>query len=629
MSRSQWGADETLRYSDTSEWLKILKANARYKPTAAQKKAAQKRQRIYDWLRTDYPQEFVGSVRHTDEDGHKLIWPVENSMVMDKIVVHHTGEWSDTSDKVQARDEAAIVRGIYAYHARTRQWGDIGYNYVVGKSGTVYEGRAGGPYAVAAHAVWNNQNSIGISLMGDYDTQTPPQAQIEGLVRLLAVLSRQYGIDFSAVRQAHRECTGHNCQRDGETIEVLGLSGHRDAGHTNCPGARLYPLLEKIRRLETFSRGREPIPRVAAGTIAAQAPEPSEERTPDEDGAPVSGEAAVTAAPTMDADAVRRAALATFGGTGSADAPRTQVTDKPVAADPAAQGVDAKTIRIKLSVPESSRLDIGPADGGTMALASGKKTGTAKGKLTLEKSGKDAITLRLAGKSLTFTDPVRFSGGVLEIANWKRTPAWDKTGTVNDDAFRGTLEVRNRGGKWLVVNELPVGEYVRGLGEVSEGDPEHKAKAIITAARTYAAYYLGTDRKFPGQPYDGSDDPAVFQRYLGYGLEKRSPSLARYAAETRDVVITYSGALIKPWYFNASTGKTRSAKQYCEANGGKNCKDIPFLQSVEDPGTHAAKYLGHGVGVSGNGATALALRGWTYDAILKYFLKGVDVRKPY
>jgi peptidoglycan hydrolase-like amidase len=232
----------------------------------------------------------------------------------------------------------------------------------------------------------------------------------------------------------------------------------------------------------------------------------------------------------------------------------------------------------------------------------------------------------MADKSVTFTEPVRLSGNVLEISNWSRKPGWDKSGTLNDNSFRGTLEIRNRGGKWLVVNELPVGQYVKGLGEVSEGDPEAKAKTIIVAARTYAAFYLqAANRKFPGEPYDGSDDPAVFQRYLGYGLEKRSPSLSKYADETRDVVITYQGKLIKPWYFNASTGKTRSAKQYCESRGGKKCEDIPFLQSVEDPGTPLKAYNGHGVGISGNGATALANRGWTFEDIIRYFLTGVEV----
>jgi SpoIID/LytB domain protein len=100
---------------------------------------------------------------------------------------------------------------------------------------------------------------------------------------------------------------------------------------------------------------------------------------------------------------------------------------------------------------------------------------------------------------------------------------------------------------------------------VSNGELPAKTKTIIVAARSYALYYTDPkNRKFPGKPYDGSDDPDVFQKYLGYGYEKRSPSTVRAILETNGEVITYKGTLIKPWYFNQSDGKTLSAKEYCE-----------------------------------------------------------------
>jgi peptidoglycan hydrolase-like amidase len=72
-----------------------------------------------------------------------------------------------------------------------------------------------------------------------------------------------------------------------------------------------------------------------------------------------------------------------------------------------------------------------------------------------------------------------------------------------------------------LVNELPVEDYLRGMGEVSESDAKlypEKVKALIVSARSYVLYYANPklpskDRKFPGKPYDISDNPDESQQY--------------------------------------------------------------------------------------------------------------------
>ncbi len=93
------------------------------------------------------------------------------------------------------------------------------------------------------------------------------------------------------------------------------------------------------------------------------------------------------------------------------------------------------------------------------------------------------------------------------------------------------------------------------------------------------------NRKFSTNLYDGSDNPDEFQKYLGYGYERRSPNVTKLVDATRSQVITYSGTLIKPWYHSSSDGKTRSALEYCKNKGAENCIDVPYLQSVSDPGS--------------------------------------------
>lgn len=257
--------------------------------------------------------------------------------------------------------------------------------------------------------------------------------------------------------------------------------------------------------------------------------------------------------------------------------------------------------------------------------------------LSFEASGTDKVALVLGNKRYPFID-VSYSGSLIQITNWNRKPAWDTSGTYNDNIFRGKISVANDNGKLVVINELPLEDYLHGIAEVSNGDNTEKMKTILVAARSYAYFYTNpNNRKFPGKNYDGSDNPDEFQKYLGYGYEKRSPNTAALVDATNGQLITYNGTPIKPWYFNESDGRTRSAKEYCEnrvktGSLPKNsvCEDIPYLQSVSDPGGVGHTQKGHGVGISGIGATYLATNmNFNYEQIIEYYLEGVKVEKKY
>jgi peptidoglycan hydrolase-like amidase len=102
--------------------------------------------------------------------------------------------------------------------------------------------------------------------------------------------------------------------------------------------------------------------------------------------------------------------------------------------------------------------------------------------------------------------------------------------------------------------------------------------------------------------------------------------VTKYVKLTKWKVISYEWKLIKAWYFSSSDGTTRSYKEYCESNTSpKICEDIPYLQSMDDPAWVWKIRSGHGVGISGIGATYAASLGKKYGEIIAYYMSGASI----
>jgi len=157
-------------------------------------------------------------------------------------IVHHTAGRNDYT----RAEAAAIVKGIQLYHVQGNGWNDIGYNFLVDRFGTVYEGRFGGMdrNVVGAHAQGFNTGSVGIALLGTYGTTTPSAAAQEAIARLLAWRLDLAHVDPTAFLSF---ISGGN-ERFATGIPVLlsSVSGHRDTGFTECPGDALYARLGSL-----------------------------------------------------------------------------------------------------------------------------------------------------------------------------------------------------------------------------------------------------------------------------------------------------------------------------------------------------------------------------------------------
>lgn len=181
-----------------------------------------------------------------------------------QIFVHHTaGKNYDSNPR-------STMRAIYWYHVVRQGWCDIGYNFVIGADGTIFEGRwarrykpwelhdgetASGRVVAGAHTGGYNSGSLGVSLMGNYSQIPLPPSARRSLVELLA-----WEVDRHGLKPRGKHTF------NSRTLNRI--AGHRDAGSTACPGSYVYKQLPAIRREVEAARGRGR----ASSTIALAAP---------------------------------------------------------------------------------------------------------------------------------------------------------------------------------------------------------------------------------------------------------------------------------------------------------------------------------------------------------------------
>ena len=169
-----------------------------------------------------------------------------------KLIVHHTATSDNYTDRAGAE---AQIRSIYYYHSVTQDWGDIGYNFLIDKFGTIYEGRYSRDYAganptgddatgrgvTAAHTAGWNSGTVGVALLGTLTTHDATPAARAALTRLLAWEASRNGINPEATETFVNPVSG-------ATITSPNIAGHRDYAATACPGDTFYPTLPGIRR---------------------------------------------------------------------------------------------------------------------------------------------------------------------------------------------------------------------------------------------------------------------------------------------------------------------------------------------------------------------------------------------
>lgn len=120
VSRAEWGADESYRYFDSEYHQKAYREYLTYRQspkTAEQINAINigiERRKELERLFPD-TEKLIIVKRY--EDGHRLLWPIQKTRAVNRIIIHHTAESLD-----KQADDITYIRDIYKYHAITRGW---------------------------------------------------------------------------------------------------------------------------------------------------------------------------------------------------------------------------------------------------------------------------------------------------------------------------------------------------------------------------------------------------------------------------------------------------------------------------------------------------------------------------
>lgn len=122
-----------------------------------------------------------------------------------RITIHHDG-MPPVSLRTE-RDAAERIERIRAAH-RGQGWADIGYHYVIDPQGRVWRAR---PRSLqGAHVKYNNENNLGIMVLGNFMIQEPTPAALSSLDVFVVGNMRRFNVTPDRV-YTHQELRATAC----------------------------------------------------------------------------------------------------------------------------------------------------------------------------------------------------------------------------------------------------------------------------------------------------------------------------------------------------------------------------------------------------------------------------------
>jgi hypothetical protein len=136
-----------------------------------------------------------------------------------KITLHHEG-WTPVYFTA-AQDTADRLEVIRRSHLNRMTAGDIGYHFIVDRTGRIWEGRS--LAYQGAHVKDNNEHNVGIMVLGNFDQQAPSDEQLNAVRTAVTTIRSQY------------------------RIAARNVFTHQEINPTACPGSNLQPKIVSLR----------------------------------------------------------------------------------------------------------------------------------------------------------------------------------------------------------------------------------------------------------------------------------------------------------------------------------------------------------------------------------------------
>ncbi|XP_017101464.3 peptidoglycan-recognition protein LC isoform X3 [Drosophila bipectinata] len=146
--------------------------------------------------------------------------PAKNKLGVQKLPIHRVVISHTAAEGCESLEVcSARVKVVQSFHMDSWDWDHIGYNFLVGGDGRVYEGR--GWNYVGAHTKGYNTGSVGISFIGTFTKIKPTERQLKACQLLIAE-----GVRLKKLDPNYR------------------LYGHRQLSATESPGEEVYRIIK-------------------------------------------------------------------------------------------------------------------------------------------------------------------------------------------------------------------------------------------------------------------------------------------------------------------------------------------------------------------------------------------------